>query len=322
MQQEKIVKLEQIINSDYNNIAGIIVSKNNKTIYEKYYNDCLPQNSIHIYSITKSVTSILIGIAIDKGYIKSVNQKVLEFFPDYIVKRGEKNIYKITIKHLLTMTAPYKYKSAPYTKYFSSMDWVKSSLDLLGGKDEIGTFRYIPLLGLDILTGIITKATGQTVLDFATENLFAPLGICVPQNVIFHSKEEQFAFNKAKFVSGWVADPNGVNTAAWGLALSTPEMAKIGQLYLNKGQWNGKQIVSSSWVEESTKEHSRWETANLSYGYLWWLGNDNGFAAMGDGGNIIYINPNKNLVIAISSIFIYRPKDRIELIKKYIEPIF
>ena len=92
MQQEKIVKLEQIINSDYNNIAGIIVSKNNKTIYEKYYNDCLPQNSIHIYSITKSLTSIIIGIAIDKGYIKSVNQKVLEFSP-IILLNAAKKIY-------------------------------------------------------------------------------------------------------------------------------------------------------------------------------------------------------------------------------------
>lgn len=322
MKQERIFELEKTICNDYNNIAGIIVSKNNKKIYEKYFNDCLSESSIHVYSVTKSVTSILIGIAIDKGYIKSVDEKVLDFFPNYTVKRGEKTIYNITIRHLLTMTAPYKYKFAPYTKYFTSMDWVKSSLDLLGGKGEIGKFRYVPLLGPDILTGILTKATGQTVLDFATENLFSPLGISVSKNVIFHSKEEQFAFNKAKYVSGWVADPNGVNTAAWGLALTTEAMLKIGQLYLNKGQWNERQIVSSKWIEESTKEQSRWDIRNLSYGYLWWIGEDNGFAAMGDGGNIIYVNPNKNLVIAIASVFIPRPKDRIELIKKYIEPIF
>ncbi|MBU5234170.1 hypothetical protein KQI01_03270, partial [Vibrio cholerae] len=79
------------------------------------------------------VISVLIGIAIDKGYIKNIEQKVLEFFPDYTVKRGEKTIQNITIKNLMTMTAPYKYKSEPYTKIYTSDDWVKATLDLLGG---------------------------------------------------------------------------------------------------------------------------------------------------------------------------------------------
>ena len=86
---------------------------------------------------------------------------------------------------------------------------------------------------------------------------------------------------------------------------------KIGQLFLNKGKWNGKQIVSEKWVEESTAEHSRWKKMNLPYGYLWWIGENSGYAAMGDGGNIIYVNPDKNLVVAITSLFYPRAKDRI-----------
>ena len=101
-------------------------------------------------------------------------------------------------------------------------------------------------------------------------------------------------------------------------------MAKIGQLYLNKGIYNNKQVVSTKWIEESTKEHSRWEEVNLPYGYLWWINNseEHGYTAIGDGGNIIYVNVDKNIVVSIASIFEANVTDRIEFIKKYIEPIF
>ena len=98
-------------------------------------------------------------------------------------------------------------------------------------------------------------------------------------------------------------------------------MAKLGQLYLNKGIWDGKRIVSEQWINESTCEHSRWEKLQLSYGYLWWVHED-GFAAMGDGGNVIYVNKRNNSVTAIASLFKPKVKDRTELIKDFIEPLF
>ncbi len=322
MNQDKIKELEKTISSDYSNIAGIIVLKNGEKLYENYFNECTAANAIHVFSVTKSIISILIGIALDKGYIKSIDQKVLDFFPDYTIKRGEKTIQSVTIKDMLTMTAPYKYRSAPYTKYFTSDDWVKAALDLLGGKSPIGEFRYTPLIGPDILSGILVKATGQSVLDFATEYLFSPLGIKGKTNVIFHDKEEQFAFLKAKNVSGWVADPQGINTAGWGLTLTAMDMAKIGQLYLDGGKWKGKQIVSAGWIDESTMEHSRWKQLNLPYGYLWWVEVGNGYAAMGDSGNVIYINTKKKIVVAIASLYKPSAKDRIGLIIERVEPIF
>ncbi len=87
----------------------------------------------------------------------------------------------------------------------------------------------------------------RCILFFAQENLFAPLGIVVEKDIVFGSKEEQLRFNRATDVSGWVADPMGVNTAGWGLTLSAMDMAKIGQLYLNRGVWNGRQLVPESW---------------------------------------------------------------------------
>ncbi|MEA4912239.1 MAG: serine hydrolase [Oscillospiraceae bacterium] len=322
MKQEGIQALEKVIREDYGNIAGVVVQRGGERVYESYFNGFAADAAFHVFSVTKSIVCALIGIAVDRGCIGSVDQKVLDFFPDYVPKRSEKTAQRITLRDMLTMTAPYKYKSAPYTKYFTSESWVKSSLDLLGGRGEIGQFRYAPLIGPDILSGILANATGRSVLGFAQENLFSPLGIDVAQNIVFHSKEEQLSVMKGRHESGWVADPQGVNTAGWGLFLTPSDMMEIGQLYLDRGARGNRQLLSCAWIDESTSPHSRW--GELRYGYLWWIvdTDEHSFAALGDGGNAIYVNPAKELVVAVASLFSPRAKDRIELIKNYIEPLF
>lgn len=326
MNKLRQTELEKTIMSDYGNIAGIVVQKDGKQLYEGYFNGCTDSSRIHVYSVTKSIISILIGIAADRGYIKSIHQKVLDFFPDYKVRGSEKTIQNITLLDLLTMTAPYKYKFAPltYIRYFMSKNWLQFTLDLLGGKGRIGDFNYTPLVGMDILTGVLVRTTGQSVLDFANEALFTPLGITVKGNVTFRNAREQQQFNKANNISGWVADPTGLNTGGWGLTLSARDMAKIGQLYLNGGMWNNKQIVSAQWLHESTREHSRWEKMNLSFGYLWWIidAKQHACAAMGDGGNVIYFNKQKQMVVSIASFMNSDVKDRITFIREQIEPMF
>ncbi|MDD3213975.1 MAG: serine hydrolase [Eubacteriales bacterium] len=314
--------LEKLVADEYANTEAMIVLKDGQTVYEKYYHGCSADHAVHLFSVTKSVFSMLIGIALDKGYLQSVDQKVLDFFPDYAAKRGEKTLQRVTICDLLTMTAPYKYKSAPYTKYFSSESWVKASLDLLGGKGEIGRFRYAPLIGPDILSGILTASTGCSALDFAVRYLFSPLGIDITDKIVFHSKEEQLSIMKGNSKSGWVADPQGINTTGWGLFATPADMAKLGLLYRNRGMWNGKQIVSAGWVDESTAVHSRW--SQLAYGYLWWIidEQEHSFAALGDGGNTIYVNPAQNIIVVIAALFKPNAKDRIALIREYIEPLF
>ena len=120
-----------------------------------------------------------------------------------------------------------------------------------------------------------------------------------------------------KRVKGWVHDPNNITTGGWGLTLTVREMARFGQLYLNNGFWNGKQIISQDWIAKST-------APNLNhYGYMWWLFENHGldaFAAMGDGGNTICCVPQKKLVVAIASHFIPNPKDRWLLVKDHILP--
>lgn len=304
------------------NIAGIVVLENGAAVHESYDNGCDSATAVHVFSVTKSVVALLYGIALDEGLLESVDQRVLDFFPDYAIKRGERTIQRITVRDLLTMSAPYKYRSAPYTKYFTSDDWVRASLDLLGGKGPVGEFRYAPLIGPDILSGILVR--GRPVLAFAQERLFGPLGIEVEGSITFGSKQEQLEFNKAKGISGWVADPQGVNTAGWGLTLAPRDMAKIGRLCLDDGIWDGRQLVSRAWLDECLREHVRWKEIDRGYGYLWWIvdAGEGACAALGDGGTCIYLNRKKGLVVAIASLFKPRPKDRIDLIRTRIEPAF
>ncbi len=325
MKQKNFDELKQIIASEYSNVAGIIIQKNGLKVFEEYFNGFAADDAVHVFSVTKSVISVLIGIAIDQGHILSTDQLILDYFPDYTVMPGEKIIQSITIKDLLTMTAPYKYEDEPYEAFFTSDKWLDFALDLLGGEKPAGDFLYTAIIGAHILSGILVKAVGRSVLEFAAEHLFVPLGINVTDNVVFRSAEDQLAwYELTKHKGSWVSDPQGIHTASWGLTLTAADMARIGQLFLGGGTWNDKQIVSSGWIRESTAEHSRWTEMNLSYGYLWWvLDNDErSFAAIGDGGNVIYVNEKKQIVVAVASLFGPEIKDRIELIKEYIEPLF
>ncbi len=317
-------QMEKVIIGSFSNTAGIVVRKNDQTVYENYYNGYTAGNTVHITSVTKSIVSALMGIAIDQGYIESIDEKILTYFPDYKIPREETSIQKITIKDMMTMTAPYKCKTEPYVKAFESEHLVEFALDLLGGKGKIGEFRYSPMIGIHVLSGILMRAIGQSILDFATENLFSPLEIVVKENVELHNKEENLSFLKDRNISGWVVDADGVNMAGWGLTLTPTDMAKIGQLYLDKGIWNGRQIIPSAWIVESTREHSRCKEWKLSYGYLWWIidAKEGVYAAMGDGGNTIYVNEKKHLIIAIACSYLQGTKDRLKLIRDYIEPVF
>ncbi len=126
-----------------------------------------------------------------------------------MLKQVKKTIQGVTLKNLLTMTASYKYESEPYEEFFASDNWVKAALDLLGGEKPTGKFMYSAIIGTHILSGILVKATGQPVLDFAMEYLFTPLGINVPRNVVLGNKEEHIAAMNDKTPVAGLLTPKG-----------------------------------------------------------------------------------------------------------------
>ena len=323
MDSQKMKALNELVRNEYPNIAGMVVLQNGQCQIEEYYHSFTSENRFHIFSITKSIVSLLISIALDRREIQSVDQKILDYFPEYPIRKGHELLKQVTLRHCLTMSVPYRFRFNPYTRYFTSDDWVSFSLNQIGGLGQLGEFRYAPIIGPDILTGILTRATGRSVLDYAQENLFQPLGIRVEKSLTFATKEEQMACNQTTTLSGWTMGPKGVNTAGWGLTLTPREMAAIGQCCLNDGQFQGRTLIPAAELKESTRKQIRWEKMGLDYGYLWWVINEHehAFAALGDGGNALYVNPQKNCVVAIASTFVPRVKDRIDFIRDHIEPL-
>ncbi|MEN6348673.1 MAG: serine hydrolase [Syntrophomonas sp.] len=324
MIHEKLLELEPIIKSEYSNVNGIVVVKNGYIAFEQYYNGYSPDDAHHMTSVTKSIISALIGIAIDAGYIKSIDQKVLDFFPDYVPDEENENRQIITIRHLLTMTAPYSFEdwSEPFDKLCSSPDWAKYTLDMLGQGGRIGAFKYSSA-GAHLLSIIITRSTGKNAREFANEHLFQPIGM----KEIPDYKMKAFGFEDlfGRNVKGWVKDPNNNPTGGWGLTLTPRDMARFGFLYLNRGIWDNNQIIPCTWIDDSIAPHSKTliNGSMANYGYLWWLPEEDGifaYMAGGDGGNVICCIPEKDLVVVIASEFIINPRDRWTLIKEHIIP--
>jgi len=307
------------------NIRQIVAYKDNILEIEEYREGFSKEDTMNVMSVTKSITSLLVGIAIDKGFIKSVDDKVMNYYKDvYTPKRGEKTIYDITIQHILSMTAPYKGKSEPWKKVCTSNDWTLSILDFLGGRNGItNEFRY-HTLGTQILLGIIRQASGMNVLKFANEYLFKPLGIEPRVNANCRSKEDQFTYlmNKGNHGKVWFMDPTDMPTAGWGLSMSAYEMAQVGLLVLNNGVYNGIRVISEKYLNEMTQSYISldYKFGNQDYGYLWWIPHRSSdvIGAIGDGGNAIYINKKYNIVVTVTGYFKPMVFDRVEYIEKNI----
>lgn len=315
--------LDSIVSSKYNNISGVLAVQKGKVVLEKYFNNHNINDTFHVASVTKSMISALIGIAIDKGYIKSIDEKVIDFFPEYDDLDNNDCRQSITLKNLLTMTAPYDFPDwqEPFDKFCASPDWIRYILNSLGKNGGIGNFKY-STQGAHILSCILTRATHKSAREFANEYLFSPLGInTIPD---YETKSVDFDYLFGKNLKGWPHDPAGNSTGGWGLNLTLRDMALFGLLYLNDGVYNDKQIVPKSWVQESTSPFSDNNVfAENKYGYLWWINHYDNlycYSAVGDGGNIISCVPEKELVIAISAQYPKPIENPYEFIQNFIIP--
>lgn len=326
MTKEQLHKYVSESTGNESNICQIYAIKEGLDVYDDCWHGFKTLNAMNVNSVTKGIMALLVGIALDKGFIKNVDQKVIDFFPDYIVKRGEKTIYDVTIRNLLTMTAPYKGRSEPWKKVCTSQDFTYAILDYLGGRNGItGEFRYATL-GIQILAGIIEKAADEKCIDFANNNLFMPLNL--PERIAHgdSSKEDQFDFfmNKNPRKYEWYSDPRGCVTAGWGLCMSAKDMAVIGAMVLNDGLYNGNRIISEEYLKDMLSPHLKLgeRFGFMNYGYLWYIPYDDKevYAAIGDSGNIIYINKEKKVSVGVTGTFKPRIFDRVDFIEQKVLP--
>jgi len=281
---ELLVKMLDTIWKKDISIDSVLVIRNGYILLDAY-NYPFDSNTRHnIYSCTKSISSALIGIAIDKGYIKNITQPVIDFFPKYVTKNLNDDKKVITLKHLLTMTSglyccdSYLYRWRGLMQMKFSKDWIKFMIDLPMAEKPGTRFEYCNGVSF-LLSAILQEQTHENALSFAEKNLFGPIGIT---NV------------------RWPSNPQGITLGYSQLQMKPRDMAKFGFLYLNNGVWDGQQIISSQWIKESTRKHID-ATLVPGYGYQWWIVNPGIYTAIGHQGQFIMIVPKKNLLAVFTS---------------------
>ena len=280
MDSEQLAEaLDFLQEQDDFNIHSLLIIRNGYIVTDAYF-EPFTQGSVHdTASVTKSFTATLVGIAIDEGYIENVQQPVLDFFPDRTVANVDANKEAMTVEDLLTMRSGFECINQPTEvtlfQMMESPDWVQFTLDLPMAEEPGTRFVYCSS-NVHLLSTIIRETTGMNALSFAQEHLFEPLGI---------------------FDVGWPSDPQG-NNHGWGDLRMTPhDMAKLGYIYLNKGRWDGQQVLSPAWVTAATSVP---EAASvIDYGYLWWLVPEypDVYYADGRGGQRIFVLPDQDMVV-------------------------
>jgi CubicO group peptidase (beta-lactamase class C family) len=304
--------MRKIIDGTYPNVHSVLIIKDGKLVFEEYFYEYNKDSLQELRSASKSFVSALTGIAIVKGFIKSKNETVLSYFPEYNFENISEAKKRITIENLLTSQSGLDCdisnpkSEGNETTMSNSDDWIKFTLDLPMVDTPGGKGMYCS--GNPITLGrIIEKSTHKLLPDFANENLFSPLNI-------------------SKFKWNFKPDKSSSETFCQ-LYLRPRDMGKFGLLYLDKGKWNGKQIISEDWVQQSLEKHS--VVQGVNYGYLWWikyLDADGvryyGKAAQGNGGQKIYIWEEQNMVTVITGGNYNTQSPSDDLIKKYILPAF
>lgn len=266
------------------NIHSLMIVRNGYVVLDAYFYPYNETNVHDVASVTKSVTSMLIGAAIQQGKIKNVQQPVLALFPDRTVANRDARKEKITIENLLTMTSgldcQVKENEKTLREMKESADWVQFMLNLPMADEPGRNFVYCSG-GTHLLSAVLSQTTGKSGQDFARQSLFRPLGIS--DDI-------------------WPADSKGINHGWGDLHLHPRDMAKLGYLLLNQGMWDGKRIISADWVKESTRAHTGTGTES-DYGYGWLVKsrmNPLIYEATGRGGQRITMIPAKNMIVVFT----------------------
>ncbi|OBZ14367.1 hypothetical protein A8L34_10500 [Bacillus sp. FJAT-27264] len=291
MDQEYLDKLDKAVKKTQ--VKSCLVLKEGALVYQYYKNNKIRDNLQRTNSCTKSIISILIGIAIEKGFIPSVHMTLENYFPKILDKQVDTRKKDITIEHLLQMSVGLDWPEFGEWNYMPPMfvhDIVKFVFDRPLVDDPGSRMNYNSGCS-HVLSAILTQATGMKTSAFAEQYLFGPLGI------------EDYH---------WFEDAKGISYGSDGLRLLPNDLAKVGQLYLQEGMWKGKQIVSEEWVRESTEPRlltydyighyaSHWWVAQLDPGQQDFSMNNRMIFAMGRSGQFIIVIPSLQTVIVFTS---------------------
>ncbi|RHJ87779.1 ChbG/HpnK family deacetylase [Parabacteroides sp. AM08-6] len=305
-------KYLKAVEKSQQDLHSIMIVQHGNVLAEKWLGEGV-ENKPHILnSVSKTFTATAIGFAVAEGKLK-VTDKVISFFPDKLPAEISPNLKKMEIRHLLTMSCGHDTDPTGQIQRQKDADWVQAFL-ATPVEHEPGSYFVYNSVGTYMLSAIIQKVTGQKVIDYLSPRLFRPLGITGAY---------------------WQESPQGINCGGWGLFLKTEDLAKMGQFFLQKGEWNGKQLLPVSWIDEATTSKiasypsgTRPENLKMKpkdsdwlqgYGYQMWRCRHNGVRADGADGQYIIILPEKDAVI-VATAHIGDMQAELNLIWKHLLP--
>jgi CubicO group peptidase (beta-lactamase class C family) len=263
-------------------LHSLLINVDGRLLFEEYFNGGRANRLANVKSVSKSIISALVGIAIERGSIRSVDVPIVTWFPELKTSREEAR-RSITVEHLLTMRSGLESTSnRGYGRWVASGNWVRHVLTrpLLSAP---GTGMDYSTGNTHLLSAILTKATGMDTRRFGQEVLAGPLGFTL---------------------AGWPRDPQGIYFGGNDMELTSRQMVAFGELYLNMGRFNDRQIVPRSWIEASLAPRGRSSWSGNEYGYGWWLRDLAGFRsyhAWGFGGQYVIVVPDLKLVVVTTS---------------------
>ena len=276
---EKLKEFIESLHAKVNTMHSVMVVRHGHVIAEGWWAPQTPETRHLLWSLSKSFTSTAVGLAIAEGKL-SLDDEVLKFFPDKAPEQPSKNLSQMRLRDLLRMATGHETEP----RMPADGDWVKAFLAHPVPFKPGTHFRYnTPATFMQ--SAMVQKATGQTVLEYLKPRLFDPLGI---------SGHE------------WGANPQGITLGGYGLAARTEDIAKFGQLYLQKGQWNGKQLVPAAWVDQATARQTSNGSNPLSdwdqgYGYQFWRCRHGAFRGDGAKGQFCVVLPGQDTVVAMTA---------------------
>ena len=262
-----------------NSMHSFMLVRHGHVVAEAWWAPESAQKPHILWSLSKSFTSTAVGLAVEDGKL-SIDDHVLKFFPDDEPEEPSDNLKAMRIRDLLTMNAGHQNE----LNWRAAEHWAKAFLAHPVPHEPGTHFRY-NTPATYMLSGIVQKVTGETVLEYLTPRLFEPLGIEKPK---------------------WDVSPQGISIGGYGLYLRTEDIAKFGQLYLQHGKWNGKQILPAEWVDQaSSKQVPNGDNAesdwNQGYGFQFWRCRHNAYRGDGKDGQFCIVLPEQDAVIAITA---------------------
>lgn len=264
-------------------LRSLLVSVDNQLVEEHYYHGASSQRAANLKSASKSIISLLVGIAIDLGFVAGVNQTITDYFSEYFGDDAGFSKTRITVGHLLSMQSGLETTSnRNYGRWVQSGNWIRHILTR-PMIDQPGGRRIYSTGNTHLLSAILTEASGMSTLEFGRRYLAEKLGFSLP---------------------GWLQDPQGIYFGGNEMQMTPRAMLSVGQLVLSCGTYAGTRVVSEAWILASLEPRSRSERSGREYGYGWWMRTLAGYQAYyawGYGGQFIFVVPDLRLVVTTTS---------------------